>query len=239
MSTEQVLRDHLDRATSDVRGGPDLETAVRQGRRQRRQRRTGLAVGAVAVVATVGVGAGVLRAVTTDDPTPVAVEPPAAAPPATSDFVPGTSIDSRMAEVVAEHLPALPPPDDVYPSDSRTAGPLPDEEFTRAEDWQAVYTVGGSELLVIMAAPSEAGPPCRGCEKTSVPGGTLYRQTFTSGDPGHWYFGVYLVREDGSAVNAFESLTAPGEEAGQAQRQVSDAELAALAQDPRLTFPAR
>ena len=41
---------------------------------------------------------------------------------------------------MAEHLPALPEPNDVYPSDSETAGPLPDDAFARATEWQAVYT---------------------------------------------------------------------------------------------------
>ena len=152
--------------------------------------------------------------------------------------MPGTDLDSTMADVIAEHLPALPPPDDVYPSDSNAAGPIPDDDFARAEDWQATYTLSGGDFLVIASAPSEGGLTCPDCAKEKVPGGTLYRQTFTSGDSDHWYFGVYFVRPDGSTVNAFESLTARTEQAGASHRELSDAELAQLVQDPRLVFPA-
>lgn len=231
MSIEQILSDQLARATSDVHGFPDLEKAVQQGRRNRRHRR---AVRAAAAVVVVGVAAVGIRAVTGDDDTTVARDPLIA--PAT-DFVAGTDIDSNMAGVIAEHLSSLPPPDDVYPSDSRTAGPIPDRDFARAEDWQATYTLGSSDdFLVIMSAPSEGGVQCQGCAKQKVQGGTLYHQTFTSGDPDHWYFGVYFVRPDGSSVNAFESLTAPDEQTGSAMRQLSDSDVAQLVQDPRLSF---
>ncbi len=150
--------------------------------------------------------------------------------------MPGTDIDTRMADVIAEHLPSLPAPDDVYPSDSHTAGPLPDADFARAEDWQATYTLDGSELLVIASAPSEGGVACAGCAKQQVPGGTLYRQTFTSGGPDHWYFGVSFERPDGSAVSVYESLDAPDEQTGQERRRLTGTDAAALVQDPRLVF---
>ena len=156
--------------------------------------------------------------------------------PAPTDYVPGTDIDTRMADVIAEHLPSLPAPDDVYPSDSHTAGPLPDADFARAEDWQATYTLDGSELLVIASAPSEGGVACAGCAKQQVPGGTLYRQTFTSGGPDHWYFGVSFERPDGSAVSVYESLDAPDEQTGQERRRLTGTDAAALVQDPRLVF---
>ena len=50
------------------------------------------------------------------------------------------------------------------------------------------------------------------------------------------YFGVYFVRPDGSSVNAFESLTAPDEQTGSANRQLSDSDVAQLVQDPGLRF---
>ena len=88
-----------------------------------------------------------------------------------------------------------------------------------------------------MALPSEVGDfRCPTCTKEAVPGGTLYTQTFTSGGPDEWWFGSYFVRDDGFGVNAFESLTAAGEQAAAAQRVLSDSALAALVQDPRLTF---
>lgn len=236
MTTEQQLRDQLDRATTDVPASPDLETAVRRGRRRRQYRRGGLALAAVAVV---GLGsAGVVAATSGDDGGPTVAQdaPVAAAPAATTDWVAGTDIDTDLADLVAAQLPSLPAPDDVYPSDSHTAGPMPDADFAQAEDWQATYTVGDSTFLVMMAAPSEGGVRCQGCEKKEVPGGTLYHQTFTSPGPNHWYFGVYLARPDGSAVSAYESLTAPDEATAIAQRQLTDAEVEALVQDPGLRF---
>ena len=230
MTVEQILRDQLARATSDVHGFPDLEKAVQQGRRNRRHRRAVVVAAAVVVVGVASVG---IRAVTGGEDTTVARDPLIA--PAT-DFVAGTDIDSNMAGAIAEHLPSLPPPDDVYPSDSQTAGPIPDGDFARAEDWQATYTLSTSDFLVIMSAPSEGGVQCQGCPKEKVEGGTLYHQTFTSGDPDHWYFGVYFVRPDGSSANAFESLTAPDEQTGSANRQLSDSDVAQLVQDPRLRF---
>src|SRR4051794_3762817 len=145
MTVEQLLRDQLDRATHDVVGGPDLAASIRAGRRRRRTTRVGVSTAAVVVL---GLGAMGAHALTGDDggatahdaPVAHAVAPVAPAPAVPSDFVPGTDIDESMAAVVAEHLPALPAPDDVYPSDANTAGPLPDSEFARAQDWQASYT---------------------------------------------------------------------------------------------------
>jgi hypothetical protein len=235
MTTEQILRDQLDRATGDVPRLPDLERAVRRGRRQRRTRRAGLALAAVAVgVVGVGLAAGGVRAVTGDDGPAVAPDAPVAGAPA-PDYVAGTDIDDRMAAVIAQHLPSLPAPDDVYPSDRHTAGPIPDADFARADDWQATYTIGGSTVVVIASDPREA-QGCRGCDSEKVPGGRLYHQRYTSLGPDHWYFGVFFVRPDGSAVNAFESLIAPDEATAVAQRQLSDADMEALVQDQRLSF---
>ena len=236
MTAEQTLRDQLAHATSDVLRLPDLEKAVRQGRRHRRHRGAVLALAAVVVM---GGAAGGIRAATGNDVTTAAQDPPTADAPAhapATDFVAGTDIDSDMAGVIAQHLPSLPAPDDVYPSDGHTAGPLPDRDFARAEDWQATYTLKGSHLLVITSAPGEGGVQCQGCPEERVPGGTLYHQAFTSGDPDLWYFGVYFVRADGSSVNAFESLTAPDERTGSADRQLSDDDVVRLVRDPRLRF---
>jgi hypothetical protein len=235
MTTEQQLRDQLTRATADVPGAPDLERSVQRGRRRRRTRRAGLALAAVAVV---GIATGGVRAVTADDegPTVARNAPVAGAPAAATDYVPGTDQDARIADAIAELLPSLPAPDDVYPSDRHTAGPLPDADFAQAEDWQATYTAGDSTLLVITSAPSEGGMRCDDCDEQPVPGGTLYHQTFSSGDPVQWYFGVYFARPDGSVVNAFESLTAPDEATAASRRQFSDADLARVIQDQRLSF---
>jgi hypothetical protein len=63
-----------------------------------------------------------------------------------------------------------------------------------------------------------------------VPGGTIYRQTFSSS--GEQWFGTYFVREDGSVVNAFEHV--PVGKA--ADRVVTDEQLERLVQDPALSF---
>ena len=242
MTAEQLVRDQLDRATRDVPNSPDLETAIRQGRRRRLQRRGGAAIAAVAVL---GIGTVGLRIATADDVQPVAhdapvAEAPALAPPAPSapeDFVAGTDIDEALVAVVAAHLPYLPAPDDVYPSDSHTAGPMPDADFAQAEDWQAAYTLGGGHEFLLMTALASEGPfSCQGCEHHAVPGGEIYRQVSQSLESGKWQYATWYVRGDGSTVGAFEY--APGQVGEQVpgDRALSDTDLEALVQDPRLSF---
>jgi hypothetical protein len=239
MTTEQLVRDQLDRATRQVPAGPDLETIIRRGRQQRRRRRGGLALAAVAVV---GLGAVGVRVATAEDTRTVVQETPVAhAPAPAGDFVPGTDIDEKLAAVVAQRLPALPPPDDVYPSDSHTAGPIPDADWSSAEDWQATYTENGNQVLLITGLPSEGPNGCEGCPSQQVPGGTVYTQPYSSiGQDGRtkWYFGAYFARDDGTFANAWEIVVADGQKAAEADRHVSDADLTALVQDPGLTFAA-
>jgi hypothetical protein len=239
MTIEQLVRDQLDRATRQVPGGPDLGVVVRRGRQQRRRRRGGLAL---AGVAGVGLGALGVHVATADDSRSVVNDAPVAEAPAPSgDFVPGTDIDENVAAVVAARLPALPAPDDIYPSDSHTAGPIPDADWASAEDWQATYTENGNQVLLITGLPSEGPNACEGCPSQQVPGGTVYTQPYSStGQDGRtkWYFGVYFARDDGTFANAWEIVVADGQQAAEAQRHVSDADLAALVQDPGLTFAA-
>ena len=131
-----------------------------------------------------------------------------------TDYVPGTDIDTRMADVIAEHLPSLPAPDDVYPSDSHRPGPLPDADFARAEDWRATYTLDGSELLVIASAPSEGGVACAGCAKQQVPAAPSPPDLHLRRS-GPLVLRVSFERPDGSAVSVYESLDAPDEQTGQ------------------------
>jgi hypothetical protein len=236
MSVEQLVRDQLDRDTRDVVGGPDLITSIRDGRRRRRTTRAGVALAAVAVL---GLGTVGTHALVGGHPRSVAHDAPVAdAPaPAAVDFVPGTDVDDSMAAVVAELLPSLPAPDDVYPSDGKAAGPLPDAEFARAQDWQAAYTTDTGGALVMMGRPEELGGwRCRDCGAREVAGGTLYHETYSTDDGRTWWFGTYFVGDDGHFVNAFESVHAPDEQTAAGQRQLSDSDLEALAQDPRLTF---
>ncbi len=188
MTAEQLVRDQLDRATRDVPGSPDLETAIRHGRRRRRmQRRGGAAIAAVAVLGTRGrrrCGSS-----TADDRAAGgrrragrrSARPGSRAERTRATSLPGTDIDQALVAVVAAHLPSLPAPDDVYPSDSHTAGPMPDADFVKAEDWQAAYTLaGGHEFLLMTALASEGPFSCQGCEHHAVPGGEIYREVSQS-----------------------------------------------------------
>jgi hypothetical protein len=242
MTLEQLVRDQLARATENVPGGPDLATSIRDGRRRRRTARVGVAAAAVAVL---GLGALGAHALGGDNDAAVAHEAPVAdepapavpAPAAPVDFVPGTDVDDTMAAVVAEHLPSLPAPDDVYPSDSHTAGPIPDSEFARAQDWQAAYTTDTGGALVIMGLPEEVGGwRCSDCDAKEVAGGTLYHETYSTDDGQIWWFGTYFVGDDGHFVNAFESVQAPDEQTAAGQRKLSDTDLEALVEDTRLSF---
>jgi hypothetical protein len=236
MTAEQLVRDQLDRATREVPSSPDLETAVRRGRRRRRQRRGGMALAAVAVL---GLGATGLQMATDDSGRTVVRDTPVAAAPAPSapdDFVAGTGTDEALVAVLAERLPTLPTPDDVYPSDRHTAGPMPDAEFAAAEDWQAAYTLGANQRFLLMTAhPSEGPFSCQACQPEAVPGGTIFRQESTSGG-GTWQFATWFVRDDGSVVGAFEYVDHVGSE--DPARVLSQAELENLVQDPRLVFDA-
>ena len=243
MTAEQLIRDQLDRATRDVPNSPDLETAIRQGRRRRMQRRGGAAIAAVAVL---GIGTIGLRIATADDAQPVADDAPVAeapalapAPSAPEDFVAGTDIDQALVAVVAAHLPSLPAPDDVYPSDSHTAGPMPDADFVKAEDWQAAYTLaGGHEFLLMTALASEGPFSCQGCEHHAVPGGEIYREVSQSLESGKWQYAIWYVRGDGSTVGAFEYAPGQVDEPVRGDRVLSNTDLEALVQDPGLTFAA-
>lgn len=241
MTVEQLVRDQLERATREVVGGPDLATSIRAGRR-RRATRVGVAAAAVAVL---GLGAVGARALGGDDAPAVAHDarvadgpaPAAPAPGAPVDFVPGTDVDDTMAAVVAEHLPTIPAPDDVYPSDGKTAGPLPDSEFARAQDWQAAYTTDTGGFLVMMGLPEELGGwRCRDCDAHQVSSGTLYHETYSTDDGRTWWFGTYFVGDDGHFVNAFESVQAPDQQSAARQRQLSDSDVEGLVEDQRLSF---
>ena len=241
MTTEQIIRDQLERATREVPTGLDVETAVLAGRRGSRRRRTLRAGVALAAVAVVGVGAAGVGSRLADDPSRTVVHesPVAQAPAAPADFVPGTGIDEALAAVVAGHLPALPAPDDVYPSDSQTAGPLPDADFASAEDWQAAYTlVDGHELLLMTALASEGPFSCADCDQHAVPGGTVYQQVSQLVATGRWQFATWFVRDDGSTVGAFEYVPGAVDDENPGDRSLSDADLEALVRDPGLTFAA-
>jgi hypothetical protein len=242
MTTEQIIRDQLERATREVPTGLDVETAVSAGRRGTRRRRTMGAGVALAAVAVVGAGAVDVGSRLADDPTHTVVHeaPVAQAPPAApDDFVPGTGIDEALAAVVAGHLPALPAPDDVYPSDSQTAGPMSDADFASAEDWQAAYTLAdGHEFLLMTALASEGPFSCAECDQHAVPGGTVYQQVSQLVATGRWQYAMWFVRDDGSTVGAFDYVPGTVDQENPGDRSLSEADLEALVRDPGLTFSA-
>ncbi|QIG43867.1 hypothetical protein G5V58_14785 [Nocardioides anomalus] len=122
--------------------------------------------------------------------------------------------------------PSLPTPDDVYPSDGQTAGPLPDADFAAAQDWQAAYTVGAEQVLVMVSSPAEPFA-CPQCVEQQVPGGTLHEQVYTSG--GLTWRGVWLVRPDGFVTAVLDGAPRKG-------WTLDEAAVRTLLQDPRLVF---
>ena len=120
------------------------------------------------------------------------------------------------------------------------ARPAPDpDEIARSFGYQHTESDATGDWVVRKVTGAAAGKTyrCPGCDHQRVPGGTLYRQVYSSGDPVTWFFGVSLARPDGSAVSAYESLAAPSQQAASAGRRVADADVAALVQDERLRFP--
>ena len=170
-----------------------------------------------------------MRVVTGDDSPTVRQDAPVAeapAPASPGDFVPGTDIDEKLAAVVAAQLPALSAPDDVYPSDSHTAGPIDDADWASAEDWQATYTLGsGHSFGMITGLPSEGFElrvlqPADRSRRHHLP-----RDLAEPGRPACGSSGPGWNATDGSYVGAFEY--APGDEGGQPphDRALSDAAL--------------
>lgn len=240
MTVEQQLRDHYETTTTDVLGGPDLESVLGSGRRRRRVRIMGVAGTAAAAVT---VGAVVASSLVSGGSSPTAKDPARGADVAAApvDFVPGTTIDDDLQQVVAGHLSGLGAPTDVYPSDWDHNGPMPDADFADATDWQAAYDLGADEkLLVFMGWPKPGEPPptkCPECEMTEVPGGRLLTQVSFHDLDADWHFMTVFVRDDGFTVGAIDQVVAPEAQDAAAARSVSDAEAEALATDPALQFP--
>jgi hypothetical protein len=195
-------------------------------------------------VAVLGLGATGVHAIAGGDGEAVVHDsgrqvPLPGTPTGPTDYVPGTDIDEKLAAVIAQHLPTLPAPDDVYPSDRHTAGPIADADWASADDWQATYTENGNEVLVITGTPSEGSLTCGG-DCHHVPGGTMFHENSSSVEHGtqRWYFGTFVYRPHGTFTNAWEIVNADDKTAAESQRHVTDADLTALVQDPGLTFAA-
>lgn len=253
MSLEQHLRDQLDRATRDVVGGPDLATAVTDGRTGRRRRhlvRGGVAVAALAVG---GVLAASVLPLGSDGSTPTAADPTSAASSSSSvdgGFVEGTDIDEMLERIVERHVPTLDRPDEVYPSDWESRGPMPDADHADATDWQATYTASTDEqLLVFMGYPPPDEPTSSGCEgvrrssgqpdcsSTRLPnGGSVTDDAYTT--EGSYVFYTVYVSPSGFTVDALETVTASSWQQAADRRQLDYQILGELVTDPKLTFPA-
>ena len=239
MTVEQLVRDQLDRATQDVPDGPDLESVdpagpappMNDGRRGHRRR------------AVLGVGTIGLRIAVADDAEPVADDAlvagapdlvPRRAPPRTScrdRRGPGDGRGRRRASAV------LQAPDDVYPSDRHTAGPMPDADFVSAKEWQAAYTPAGGHGFVLMAALAGESLECDGCEQEAVAGGEMYREVSQSVESA----GVPVrdvLRARRRLAGRRDESHRPGRGAGAGRPGALNTELEALVQDPGLTFAA-
>jgi hypothetical protein len=236
MSVEQQLREHYRDDPAEPVGGPDLADVLDRGRRKRRVRFAGVAGAAAAAVT---VGAVVTASLTGSGPSSVSVPDhdadPAAGP---QDFVAGTDVDETIQQVVAQHLPALGDPDDVYPSDWYADGPIPDADHTDATDWQAAYPVGtGERALVLMGYPEPGQPSgCPVCEEKRVPGGTLRTQVTHLQASGEWLFMTSLVRDDGFTVGVIDYVTADRLAEARRARSISDADAISVVRDPRMHF---
>jgi hypothetical protein len=239
MSVEQQLQEHYQDNAADVVGGPDLANVLDRGRRRRRTRLAAV-VGTAAAAVTVG---AVVTASLVGGCAPTKVsDPDRGANPASEPegYVAGTDIDETMQQVIAEHLPALGDPEDVYPSDWFTNGPIPDAQFADATDWQAAYPVDdGEHALVVMGYPDPAEPTgCPGCSKERVPEGTLTTHVSHLQASGEWLFLTSLVRDDGFTVNFIDYVTAAHLAGAREARSISNADAATVVRDPRMEFAA-
>jgi hypothetical protein len=156
------------------------------------------------------------------------------------DFVAGTDVDAVMQQVIADHLPTLGAPDDVYPSDWFTNGPIADADFADATDWQAAYPVGdGEHALLLMGYPDPTEPAgCGDCTQETVPGGTLTTQVSHLQGSAEWLFTTSLVRDDGFTVGLVDYVSAGRLAEAKRDRSISEADARAVVRDPRMHFPA-
>jgi hypothetical protein len=231
MQLDQELRDQLTEATRDVVGGPDLRTSIEAGRRQRTTRTALLGGGAAAAVVAVTFGVASVLSGPAGSPDPGRTSPDVVAPaadPGPADFVAGTTVDESLQETIASHLSALPAADDVYPSDWNHDGPMPEAQFANATDWQAYYTVDPSQTFRVIAGYLEHASD--GGEL-----GQVETSHYTSG--GLFTFNTSFTTQDGFLVNASERISAPSLAAANQARSLSSGDIAALVQDPALTFP--
>lgn len=244
MNLEEHTRTHLDQLTADVVGGPDLATAIRNGRRRRRSRVSALAVSGLAVTA---VAAGI-TAHQLQQPTPTVEVTPATQPATYKDFVPGTDIDETIQATVAAHVIGAPAAAKVYPSDWNRNTPLPDSEAQNATDWQSLYSLGANESMSVEmfkripgdAAPTECrvsmdspGLPCT--VVTQADGSVLLHYGM---DLGSFYrISTLCVSPDGFVVQVFDNVQADSWAQAEKRASLLQVQVDALVEDSAMTFP--
>ena len=237
MSSDTDIRRAYTRAMHDTPTGPDLAEVLTLGRGARRRRAGLRATGAMGLALAVG-AAGVLvpRWATSEDRT-------ATPPPAATDFVAGTTTDETMVNAVSAHLPGLRQPRDVFPSNADHNGPMPDADFAAATDWQAEYDVAGGGFFRLLLAHAEQPyvPLCDDCLRTEVTGGRIgtdWSRSLADTDVDHpWTFRVVFQGDDGRIAIATEKVGGATLRSARQARVLTDAQLAALVQDPTLSFP--
>lgn len=255
MPIDERVRTELTAAAEDVPTGPDLATSLRAGRRQRTRRTatvvtaSAMAVGSIALAASMVPWAGSSK----DTPSEPVV---ADAPDTTPDFVPGTDIDEQMQQTISGHIALLGAADDVYAGDWKHDGPLPAADFAKATDWQASYTLGAHEqVLVVMGFPAPGEATEQGCDTATAGGrgaprchqaaagdGTVTSSGYTLLQPASEGLDQYTYitsyqSADGFTVNALERVQAGSWQAANEMRMLDDAALTELVIDPALTFP--
>jgi hypothetical protein len=243
MNLEEHTRTHLDHLTADVVGGPDLATAIRNGRRRRRSRVGALAVSALAVAA---VGTGVTVHQLQRPTTTVEVMP--ATQPAYRDFVPGTDVDETVQAAVAAHLTGLPDATTVYPSDWNRNTPLPDSQAQNATDWEGSWTLGDHESLSVSMFKKIPGEPAgTECHASMDNPGLPCTATTRADGSVLLHFGMELetfyriatvaVAPDGPVVQTFDNVQADSWAQALQRATLPQPGLDALVTDPTMTFP--
>ncbi len=246
MNVTDHYRSTLDELTRDRPGGPDLSAAIAGGRRRRRARRTawvGAGVAAAAVVACSGVAL-------THHSSSVAVDSGLGGNSTYPDFVAGTDLDETIQATVAAHLPQLPPPTQLYPTDWNHPDPIPDADFADATEWHAVYQVSDTEqvrLVMSQRIPGETMTPgtCDDvqqvglpCQRTEGADGSLDMRFGTVIGSSTYRFLTLHVTPGRFLVETLDDVQAHSWAEAEDARGLTDAGTSALVRDPALRFPA-
>ncbi|WP_018352508.1 hypothetical protein [Longispora albida] len=216
-------------------------TVITAGRRARRvQHGLALAVAVLATVVSVPVAVSLAGGAGTGQapqvPAQFAAPSTAQAPEGPVVGATGALIDQRVrADLPAGKHPVTVT---VYPSDWTTSKPIPDDRAAYATDWHGQWKYTGKKLRVSLmylwpgARVQGCAAPAKDCTDVQLPDGSrliTYTASMGSAVPMRW------VRHHRS--DTYEVLA--GFEIGQGNGNgLSDEELARIATDPQLVFPA-